>query len=92
MTQFADLADHDEDKRINIIGSTVMSTRKTAAVVVDDVPGKLERYVKKLKERFPGIVILDEIAGPTPGARTVRCGPPGTVVQTDGTLEKQQNN
>lgn len=73
---YADIADFEEDKRINIIGRTVMEGRKTAAFVTDADPGKADRYVRKLKERFPGIVILGRFDGPVAGSVTVKVGPP----------------
>lgn len=73
---FADLADFGEDRRIEIIGKTVMEQKITAAVVVDKFPGKPERYIKKLKEMFPGIVILGRFDGPMDKMVTIQVGPP----------------
>lgn len=73
---FLDLHRLEEDRRIEMIGHTVMEHRQTAAVVTDADPGKRERYIAKLRERFPGIVVLKEFDGPTPGAVTVTLGPP----------------
>ena len=74
---FADIADFGEDYRIKIIGETVMNQKKIVAFVTDSKPpSKVKRYITKLKERFPGIVIIDQFDGPTPGCVSVRVGPP----------------
>ena len=73
---FADLADFEEDKRIEMIGHTVMAHKKTVAFVTDSDPGKAERYIDKLKKRFPGIVIVDRFDGPVSNTVTVKVGPP----------------
>ena len=72
---FVDIADFDEDERIDTIGQVVMAQLKTAAFIVED-NAKADRYVCKLKERFPGIV--EEWCGPGPlvGLIAVRMGPP----------------
>lgn len=72
---FADLADLPEDERIAMIGHYVTAHGKTVAVCVDDVQAKVDRYVRKLREGFPGLVILDITKGPVAGARTIRVGP-----------------
>lgn len=74
---FADLADLDEDKRIEVIGRTVMEGRKRSAVCVEaDEPEKLARYVRKLTEHYPGIVIGAARPGPVEGTVTVYVDPP----------------
>ena len=73
---FADIADHDEDTRINIIGRTVMEQRKTVAFITDSDKGKHERYIQKLVERFPGIVLVETFDGPVENCVTVKMGPP----------------
>ncbi len=73
---YADLGDMEEDKRIDLIGQFVMNKLKTAAVVVDDIPGKAARYIAKLRKRFPGIEIIDQCPGPVSGSWTIKVGPP----------------
>lgn len=73
---YADLGDLEEDQRIDIIGQTVMRGRLVVGVCVDDVPGKPERYIEKLKKRYPGIRILDQFKGPVKGVVTIRVAPP----------------
>lgn len=45
---------------------------KVIALITDDEPGKPERYIKKLTERFPTIMIIDQFKGPVEGCITVR--------------------
>jgi hypothetical protein len=72
---YADLHQLSEDDRIATIGHYVTEHGKAVAVCVDDVQAKVDRYVRKLRERFPGLVILDITKGPTAGVRTIRVGP-----------------
>lgn len=77
MTKFADIADFDEDKRIDIIGHRAMVHKeKVAFIVEEDEQEKKERYIRKLKERFPGIRIIEEGKGPIPNCVWVKVGPP----------------
>ena len=73
---FADLADLDEYKRIEIIGQAVMQSRAKVAVCVDAVPGKADRYIQKLTERFPGIQIVGKHPGPAGGIDVIQVAPP----------------
>lgn len=73
--KYADIADHDEDTRIDIIGRTVMGQKKTVAFVTDGEPGKAQRYIDKLQSRFPGIRVLEQWNGPVPDTVTVKVGP-----------------
>jgi hypothetical protein len=76
MKGFADIAHLEEDERISIIGKAAMVDRQTVGFIVDRIPGKAARYIRKLKERFPGIVILAKFNGPTKHAVSVKVGPP----------------
>lgn len=81
---YADLADLDEDARIEQIGNAALSGKQTSedkpliiGFVVDDNGGvKGDRYVKKLQERFPTIRIIDRHKGPVPKTELIRVGPP----------------
>lgn len=82
MVAYADIADFDEDTRIEIIGNAVMTTPKSsadkpvvAAFVVEN-DEKADRYIGKLQERFPGIRIIDRFPGPCADMVSVRIGPP----------------
>jgi hypothetical protein len=81
---YADIADHEEDARIDIIGSTVMKHRKTVAFITDSDPGKADRYIRKLTERFPGIKILGRFNGPVLNTVSVKVGPPDAKEATSG--------
>jgi|GEM_PF-3298266 len=74
-TAYVDMGDLDEDSRIDTIGHYVTQYRKTVAFVTDADPGKADRYIAKLKAKFPGIKIVDFINGPVAGTVTVKVGP-----------------
>ena len=75
MPPYKDLADQPEDERIRQIGEKVTREKFTVAVLVDDEPGKPERYIRKLLQRYPGVQILKQVKGPTPGVVTIKVGP-----------------
>jgi hypothetical protein len=68
---YADLANQNEDDRIAVIGNAVMQGAKVG-FIVDADPGKAERYIEKLKTRFPGIVIVGTSPGPAPATIFVK--------------------
>lgn len=70
---YVDLAKLDEDGRINVIGDTVMKLGQVNAFVVEDRP-KAKRYIRKLQERYPGIVVLKQFK--LAGQIAVKVGPP----------------
>jgi hypothetical protein len=76
MTVFADLADSNEDARIDKIGKAAMSGLTVAFVTDAKPPAKVERYKKKLLHRFPGIRILEQFDGPIANCVSVKVGPP----------------
>lgn len=73
---FKDIADHDEDDRIRQIGEKAMGEKLTVAFVTDDEPGKADRYIRKLQERFPGIRVAGRGKGPVAETVWVKVGPP----------------
>lgn len=76
MSFFADLGDLDEDERITQIGYAVAVHKMTVAFIVDAVPGKADRYMRKLRERFPDrIRELGRMPGPVANTITVKVGP-----------------
>lgn len=70
---FADLADLPEDERIAVIAHHVRDHGTTAAVVVDDEPGKPERYAEKLIAL--GCRVVAQVKGPVRGTVTLKVGP-----------------
>jgi len=76
MTKFVDIADADEDKRIDTIGHRVMVHKETVAFITDDDAGKADRYISKLETKFPGIRVIDRGKGPVPSIVYVKVGPP----------------
>lgn len=71
MKGFADLADLPEDRRIALIGQAAMAG-DVVAFVVDTDPGKADRYVRKLLEKFPELEEESRFTGPIAGAVTVK--------------------
>lgn len=78
---FIDLASQEENKRIETIGNAVMNAPSssadkpvTAGIIVED-DEKAERYIKKLKEKFPKIRIIGKTKGPG-SFITIKVGPP----------------
>lgn len=72
--RYQDLADEPEDERVRKIaahlnGSTVGTT---VAFVTDDEPGKPERYLAKLRELVPDLVVMFRGPGPVDGGYTVK--------------------
>ncbi len=73
---YADLHNLDEDGRIEVIGKMAMEKRQIVAFFTDADPGKADRYIAKLKAKFPGIRIVDFFAGPVANVVTIKVGPP----------------
>lgn len=72
-TGFADLADLPEDERLDAVAHYVCGHGLTAAVCMDDIPGRPERYARKL--RALGCRIISRSKGPVPGVITLKVGP-----------------
>lgn len=72
---YVDLYSLEEDDRINQIGRVVVEQGKTAAFITDDDPGKVERYISKLTERFPGLEVIGKFPGLVPNTVLVKVGP-----------------
>ncbi len=68
MPPFEDIADLQEDARIDRIAAEV-EKGGTIAFVTDDDPGKLDRYIRKLQLKVRGLEVVDRFDGPV--ARTV---------------------
>jgi hypothetical protein len=77
MPQFKDLHSLPEDDRITQIGQHAMAGN-IVGFIVEDEPGKLERYLEKLKTQFPRIRVIISFTGPIPGTITTKVGPPLT--------------
>lgn len=65
MTRFLDVADFDEDDRITMIGRQVTKYKKMVAFIVEDNE-KADRYMRKLKKKFPTIKEIGRGKGPMP--------------------------
>ena len=73
MKGLADLADLPEDDRIRVIAHLVRDHGQTVGVLVDDVPGKPERYTDKLLRA--GCRVIEQAPGPVPGVITLKVRP-----------------
>ena len=73
---YKDIADEPEDERIRQIGEKVMRERLTVGVLTDSEPGKAERYIAKLKERYPGIRVVYQGPGPVEDVTLIKVAPP----------------
>ena len=80
---FADIGDLDEDDRIDIIGNYIMDAPKSSAdkpiivaVVLEDDPEKVKRYIKKLKDKFPKVRVIKKSKGPVSGTMILVLGEP----------------
>ena len=84
---FADLESLPEDDRIDVIGNTTMTCGNPFATepfivgFIVESEEKADRYIEKLKKKFPEIVIIGKGAGPVKGTVAVRVGPPASVIQ-----------
>lgn len=76
MIPYKDLADLGEDERIRQIGEKAMVEKLDVGFVTDVEAGKAERYVAKLRERFPGIRLISIGPGPVCNTVLVKVGPP----------------
>lgn len=76
MPDFVDIADHEEDRRIEIIGHQVIAHNRTVRFITDDEPDKADRYIRKLEAKFPGIRVIARGNGPVKKIVWVQVGPP----------------
>lgn len=70
-----------EDDRIDLIVEYLkkLGVGRTVAVLVDDEPGKADRYIKKIKEKYSRAEVKSQGYGPTPGCYTVIIWVPPSV-------------
>lgn len=82
---FYDMYELEEDARIKLIGETVMCKKhdsasaepiKIAVMVDHENSTKADRYIQKLKERYPGIRVVSRACGPVPNTETFCLSPP----------------
>jgi hypothetical protein len=69
---FYDVSSLEEDRRIDLIGHGVVDHRKTIAFIVEDDGTKGDRYIQKLKEKFPLIEVIDRTPWPIANVETIR--------------------
>lgn len=74
MPPYFDLYSLPEDERIELIGKLCTQGRKVAIMLEADETEKIARYVRKITERFPGVVELGRADGPVPNVVTLKFG------------------
>lgn len=77
MPPYADLHDLPEDKRIDMIGHRVVDHHEVVGFFVDrngEDRSKGDRYIAKLKKKFPQISVIARLDGPIDGAELIKVG------------------
>lgn len=69
---FLDIADLSEDKRIDMIGHRAIDHHDTVAFIVEADGVKGDRYISKLKEKFPLIEVFERGKGPVKGTEYIK--------------------
>lgn len=76
---YSDLFKLPEDERIDLIGHYVIEHNARVAFLTDSGPGdegKADRYISKLKKKFPSVQISPIESGPVENTVCIRVGPP----------------
>jgi ribosome assembly protein YihI (activator of Der GTPase) len=68
---YRDLADLPENKRIDAICAR-LRTGEIVGVVIDDEQPKVDRYLKKIRNRMSGQIEVEESPGPVPESRVLK--------------------
>lgn len=71
MTRFQDLFQLAEDDRITQIGNAAMANNRVAFFTDVHPVDKVERYIAKIRKRFPRLRVESQTHGPTQGVITV---------------------
>ena len=77
MKGYADLADLPEDKRIDIIAHRAIDHKEVVGFVVERVGedrSKGDRYIAKLKKKYPMVSVMWRGDGPIADAETIKVG------------------
>lgn len=70
---YADVADHPEDKRIDIIGNQAMTGAVVGFIVESENNGeKGDRYIAKLARKFPKLIVRKRAPGPIDGCEAIQ--------------------
>lgn len=77
MPPLIDLYRLSEDERIDMIGKIAMSGKIIGVMVDGDKvdPGKADRYVSKVRAKFPNVREVERFAGPVKNVTTIKFGP-----------------
>jgi hypothetical protein len=71
---FIDLHKIDEDQRIDMIGHQAIDHGRVVGFIVELEDAKGDRYIAKLKQKFPAIKIIDR-SKMTMSTELIRVGP-----------------
>ena len=70
--KYRDIGGWNEDTKIAHIGLSAMERPgRKVGLIVEDANGTPERYIAKLKERYPSLEILFSGPGPIAGCHTI---------------------
>jgi hypothetical protein len=75
MTVFADLHEMPEDQRIDLIGLAASKGKVIGVLLERHEPAKVERYIRKVTERYPNVIVIERVNGPTAKVVTIKFGP-----------------
>lgn len=77
---YVDMQKLTEDERIHVVGHTLtckkcakrLQEKGRVALLVDNEPEKVERYIKKLTDKFPSVYVANRFDGqPIPTVTTL---------------------
>jgi hypothetical protein len=74
---YADLYNLEEDKRIDLIGHRATDHKEVVGFMVDrdgEDRSKGDRYIAKLKAKFPMLTVMWRGDGPVDGVETIKIG------------------
>jgi hypothetical protein len=74
---FVDLHDVQEDKRIDLIGHRAVDHKEIVGFMVDregEDRSKGDRYIAKLKAKFPALTVMWRGDGPVENVETIKVG------------------
>jgi hydrogenase maturation factor HypF (carbamoyltransferase family) len=70
---YRDLHSLPEDERIKMIGKYCMEGNKVGVILEKD-DEKIQRYIRKIQEHYPGVGVIEQVDGPVPSVVTLKFG------------------
>lgn len=71
---YQDLHKLPEDDRITLIGERATKGERIAVLLERDEPEKIDRYIRKVTERFPHVRLIAKGPGPVPSVIALQFG------------------